>query len=214
MQERTYLLYTNLKESDGVKMSKEYNCPVDATISKIGGKYKAVILYHLENCTLRYNEIRKRIPSITDKMLAQQLRELENDNLIIKKIYPVIPPKTEYSLSELGKTLVPILDSMCEWDNNLCPQTVHTKLNTTEHIIKSGLFLLPYPLHPFLQVSQTPLPSFRRVSPSMKSVLLVGLQVFFPVLLLAFPRPCQLHHSLFHPCSGERSVPSDDPASH
>lgn len=94
MQERTYLLYTYLKESDGVKMSKEYNCPVDATISKIGGKYKAVILYHLENCTLRYNEIRKRIPSITDKMLAQQLRELENDNLIIKKIYPVIPPKT------------------------------------------------------------------------------------------------------------------------
>ena len=73
MQERTYLLYTYLKESDGVKMSKEYNCPVDATISKIGGKYKAVILYHLENCTLRYNEIRKRIPSITDKMLAQQL---------------------------------------------------------------------------------------------------------------------------------------------
>ena len=72
MQERTYLLYTNLKESDGVKMSKEYNCPVDATISKIGGKYKAVILYHLENCTLRYNEIRKRIPSITDKLLAQQ----------------------------------------------------------------------------------------------------------------------------------------------
>ena len=115
MQERTYLLYTNLKESDGIKMSKEYNCPVDATISKIGGKYKAVILYHLENCTLRYNEILKRIPSITDKMLAQQLRELENDNLIIKKIYPVIPPKTEYSLSELGKTLVPILDSMCEW---------------------------------------------------------------------------------------------------
>lgn len=57
----------------------------------------------------------KKVPAITDKMLAQQLRELENDNLIIKKIYPVIPPKTEYSLSELGKTLIPLLDSMCEW---------------------------------------------------------------------------------------------------
>ena len=61
------------------------------------------------------DEISKRIPAITDKMLAQQLRELESDNLIIKKIYPVIPPKTEYNLSELGKTLIPLLDSMCEW---------------------------------------------------------------------------------------------------
>ena len=75
-------------------MQNKYNCPVDATISKIGGKYKAVILYHLGNNTLRYNQIHKKIPAITDKMLAQQLRELENDNLIIKKIYPVIPPKT------------------------------------------------------------------------------------------------------------------------
>ena len=96
-------------------MQNEYNCPVDATISKIGGKYKAVILYHLGNDTLWYNQIRKKIPAITDKMLAQQLRELESDNLIIKKIYPIIPPKTEYSLSELGKTLIPLLDSMCEW---------------------------------------------------------------------------------------------------
>ena len=96
-------------------MQNEYNCPVDATISKIGGKYKAVILYHLGNDTLRYNQIRKKIPAITDKILAQQLRELESDNLIIKKIYPIIPPKTEYSLSELGKTLIPLLDSMCEW---------------------------------------------------------------------------------------------------
>ena len=78
-------------------------------------KHKAVILYHLENKTLRYNEIRKKIPSITDKMLAQQLRELETDNLIIRKVYPVVPPKTEYTLSELGKTLIPILNSMCEW---------------------------------------------------------------------------------------------------
>ena len=67
-------------------MQNKYNCPVDATISKIGGKYKAVILYHLGNNTLRYNQIHKKIPAITDKMLAQQLRELENDNLIIKNI--------------------------------------------------------------------------------------------------------------------------------
>ena len=102
-------------------MQNVYNCPVDATISKIGGKYKAVILYHLGSDTLRYNQIRKKITAITDKMLAQQLRELESDNLIIKKIYPVIPPKTEYSLSELGKTLIPLLDSMCEWGQQFMP---------------------------------------------------------------------------------------------
>ena len=113
--------YTNQKESVKHKMQNVYNCPVDATISKIGGKYKAVILYHLGSDTLRYNQIRKKIPAITDKMLAQQLRELESDNLIIKKIYPVIPPKTEYSLSELGKTLIPLLDSMCEWGQQFMP---------------------------------------------------------------------------------------------
>lgn len=101
-------------------MQNVYNCPVDATISKIGGKYKAVILYHLGSDTLRYNQIRKKIPAITDKMLAQQLRELESDNLIIKKIYPIIPPKTEYSLSELGKTLFLYWTLCANGDSNLC----------------------------------------------------------------------------------------------
>lgn len=92
-----------------------YNCPVDATISKIGGKYKAVILYHLKGETLRYNEIKRKIKKITDKMLAQQLHELEDDKLINRKVYPVVPPKTEYSLTELGQSLSPILDAMCSW---------------------------------------------------------------------------------------------------
>ena len=98
-----------------VEKCSGFTCPVEATIQLIGGKYKAIILWHLMHQTLRYSELHKRMPKATDKMLAQQLRELENDNLIIKKIYPVIPPKTEYSLSELGKTLIPLLDSMCEW---------------------------------------------------------------------------------------------------
>ena len=98
-----------------------FTCPVEATIQLIGGKYKAIILWHLMHQTLRYSELHKRMPKATDKMLAQQLRELENDNLIIKKIYPVIPPKTEYSLSELGKTLIPLLDSMCEWGQQFMP---------------------------------------------------------------------------------------------
>mgnify|MGYP000519791922 CR=1 FL=1 len=105
-------------------MQNKYNCPVDATISKIGGKLLVETLEKIKDNTaprLRYNQIHKKIPAITDKMLAQQLRELENDNLIIKKIYPVIPPKTEYSLSELGKTLIPLLDSMCEWGQQFMP---------------------------------------------------------------------------------------------
>ena len=72
-----------------------FSCPVEATIQLIGGKYKAVILWHLMNKKLRYSEIHKLIPKATDKMLAQQLRELEKDGLINRKVYPVVPPKTE-----------------------------------------------------------------------------------------------------------------------
>ena len=86
------------------KNCRGFNCPVEATIQLIGGKYKAVILWHLMNNTLRYSEIHKLIPKATDKMLAQQLRELEKDGLINRKVYPVVPPKTEYSLTEFGKT--------------------------------------------------------------------------------------------------------------
>lgn len=91
------------------------NCPIEATISLIGGKYKAIILWNLMNRTLRYSELHKKMPKATDKMLAQQLRELEKDGLIIRTVYPVVPPKTEYKLTEFGKSLAPILDAMCDW---------------------------------------------------------------------------------------------------
>ena len=97
-----------------------FNCPVEATIQLIGGKYKAVILWHLMNKTLRYNEIHKLIPKATDKMLAQQLRELEKDGLINRKVYPVVPPKTEYSLTEFGKTLTPFWMNYVIGENNIC----------------------------------------------------------------------------------------------
>lgn len=96
--------------------SKQFHCPVEATLSQIGGKYKMIILYHLlQDGTLRYNQIQKYIPQATAKMLAQQLRELENDNLINRKVYPVVPPKTEYSLTERGLSLKDIIESTCEW---------------------------------------------------------------------------------------------------
>ena len=92
-----------------------YNCPVEATLDLIGGKYKALILWHLSDNILRFNEISKLIPQATPKMLTQQLRELEADQLITRTVYPVVPPKVEYSLSSFGKSIIPVLDSMCNW---------------------------------------------------------------------------------------------------
>lgn len=97
-------------------MEKRYHCPVEATISQIGGKYKAIILYHLlTDHVLRFNQLQKYIPQATAKMLTQQLRELEADGLIHREVYPVVPPKTEYSLTERGETLAPVINSICDW---------------------------------------------------------------------------------------------------
>ncbi|MCH3951537.1 MAG: helix-turn-helix transcriptional regulator [Acidaminococcus sp.] len=92
-----------------------YHCPVEATLSRIGGKYKCIILYHLGQSTLRFSELQRLMPQATAKMLAQQLHDLEKDGIIQRKVYPVVPPKTEYSLTDFGKTLSPIMEAMCEW---------------------------------------------------------------------------------------------------
>lgn len=96
-----------------------YNCPVEATIELIGGKYKAVILWHLIPSTLRFNELQKLVPQATAKMLTQQLRELETDGLLNRLVHPVIPPKVEYSLTDFGRSIIPVLDVMCNWGTNL-----------------------------------------------------------------------------------------------
>lgn len=95
---------------------KMFHCPVEATLSLIGGKYKCIILYYLaEEGVLRFSELRRLIPQATPKMLTQQLRELEAAGIIHRKVYPVVPPKTEYSLTEYGQTLAPLMKAMCEW---------------------------------------------------------------------------------------------------
>ena len=91
------------------------NCPVASTLELIGGKYKALILWHLSEKTLRFSELKKEIGGATAKMLTQQLRELEAQSLIRREVYPIIPPKVEYSLTELGKSLLPILVAMRDW---------------------------------------------------------------------------------------------------
>jgi DNA-binding HxlR family transcriptional regulator len=96
-------------------MAAVFSCPVEASLSIIGGKYKAIILWHLMNGTLRYSELRHLLPQATPKMLTQQLRELEKDAVIHREVYPVVPPKTEYSLTEYGQSLSPIIRAMCDW---------------------------------------------------------------------------------------------------
>jgi DNA-binding HxlR family transcriptional regulator len=90
-------------------------CPVEATLSVVGGKWKAVILWRLVGGTRRFNELQRSISQITRKMLTEQLRELEQDNLIIRTVYPEVPPKVEYSLSEYGRTFIPVLNAMAQW---------------------------------------------------------------------------------------------------
>lgn len=100
-------------------ISKNQNCPVSATIRLIGGKYKALLLWHLTNRTLRFNQLHKLVPEATPKMLTQQLRELEEDGLIERTVYPVVPPRVDYSLTPLGQSLFPILEAMYCWGSAL-----------------------------------------------------------------------------------------------
>jgi DNA-binding HxlR family transcriptional regulator len=93
----------------------EYNCPVEATLAVIGGRWKALILFHLRDQTLRFAALRRKIPGISERMLTQQLRELEGDGVVRREVYPEVPPRVEYSLTDYGRTLRPITDLMCAW---------------------------------------------------------------------------------------------------
>ncbi|WP_197461741.1 helix-turn-helix domain-containing protein [Acetobacter malorum] len=103
-------------------------CAVEATLQYIDGKWKGVILYHLLQGTLRFNEIRKRLPNITQRMLTTQLRELEHDGFVLRTVYPEVPPKVEYSLTERGRTLEPVIMALKKWgdDNTEFGQTPPT----------------------------------------------------------------------------------------
>ena len=93
-------------------------CPVATTLDMIGGKYKALILWHLSEHTLRFSELKSVISNVTPKMLTQQLRELELDKLIHREVYPVVPPRVEYSLTGTGRSLIPVLIAMRDWGAN------------------------------------------------------------------------------------------------
>ncbi|WP_418764922.1 winged helix-turn-helix transcriptional regulator [Mailhella sp.] len=93
----------------------EIHCPVEATLDMIGGKYKTLILWKLISGAMRFSELRRAVPAATPKMLTQQLRELERDGLVHREIFPVVPPRVEYSLTEFGMSIRPVLESMYAW---------------------------------------------------------------------------------------------------
>lgn len=99
-----------------MKKEKIYNCYFELALDVMGGKWKPIILYYINvNKIARHSDLKRFIPSINERMLTRQLRELEEDGLINRKVYPIVPPKVEYSLSKKGEELIPILESLVEW---------------------------------------------------------------------------------------------------
>ena len=99
-------------------MQHDEHCPVEATLDLIGGKYKALILWRLAEGKLRFSQLRDQIKGVTPKMLTQQLRELESKLLIHREVFPIVPPKAEYSLTDLGRSLMPLLVAMRDWGSS------------------------------------------------------------------------------------------------
>ncbi|MGD0464010.1 MAG: helix-turn-helix domain-containing protein [Tepidisphaeraceae bacterium] len=93
----------------------EIRCPAERTLVLIGGRWKVLILYHLDPGLRRFSELRRLLTPVTPKMLTQQLRELERDGLVRRKVYAQVPPKVEYSLTSAGKSLKPVIAAMCRW---------------------------------------------------------------------------------------------------
>jgi len=106
-----HFLVTEMKTND----SKRIHCPVEITLEVLGGKWKTVILWHLRQDARRFLELQRLIPGITRKMLTQQLRDLERDGTVKRKVYHQLPAKVEYTLSTHGRTLRPVLHELCKW---------------------------------------------------------------------------------------------------
>ena len=100
------------------QIKPQYNCSLELAMELVGGKWKLVLLWHLLSGTKRFSEIKRKLGDITQKMLTLQLRELEAAGLLTRTVYPVIPPHVEYSLTERGMELAPVLRGLCAWSGN------------------------------------------------------------------------------------------------
>ena len=99
--------------------NREYSCSFEFALDIISGKWKGMILWHLSHGTLRYGELKKLLGNITQKMLTQTLRDLEKNQLITRKVYPVVPPKVEYTITQEGMKLIPIFQQLQEWGSDI-----------------------------------------------------------------------------------------------
>jgi DNA-binding HxlR family transcriptional regulator len=104
-----------------------FGCPVEACLEVIGGKWKCVVLFHLLGGTKRFNELRRLVPGVTQRMLTRQLRELEIDRIIGRTVHPGVPPKVEYTLTDFGRTLEPVLHMLRNWGVESLDHIIHTR---------------------------------------------------------------------------------------
>jgi len=107
-----------IKEASTNNENRKINmvaCPVSYALDKVGGRWKPIILWNLKDGQKRYNELKKAIPPITEKMLVQHLKQLEADALVIRKVIEIMPPHVQYDLTAAGKELIPALDALANW---------------------------------------------------------------------------------------------------
>jgi len=116
-----------MKKLGQERLAIGYSCPVEATVDIIGGKWKSVILFHLLPGKKRFGELQRLLPGVTQRMLTLQLRELEEDGIIYRHVYREVPPKVEYSLTDFGKSLQPILIQMRDWGQEYMQTLVEKK---------------------------------------------------------------------------------------
>lgn len=107
------------KEKIIILHGKEYHCAMEVTMDYIGGKWKTVVLWYLRKDRKRFSTLSKLIPNITEKMLSMQLRALEDDGIVGRQVYPEVPPRVEYYLTDFGKTMIPMLEEIARWGRAL-----------------------------------------------------------------------------------------------
>lgn len=136
----TYQCDLMQSEENCCNIHNHCNCPIEATLNVIGGKWKPMILCLLAGETLRYNKIQQLIPEISPKMLTKQLRELEDDGLVLRKMYPQIPPKVEYSITDFGRTVIPVLKTLLEWGSQYLDKKCIVTMETEKKVNKWNLY--------------------------------------------------------------------------
>ncbi len=117
-----------------------FGCPVEAALEALGGKWKGLILFHLKDRKRRFNELRRLIPEVTQRTLTRQLRELEQDRIVARTVYPEVPPKVEYELTAFGKTLTPILEALYAWGQKYIDQLSEIRSANIENHQDGGCF--------------------------------------------------------------------------